>query len=684
MSAINITDLDNAKRDTDHIAAIATSPAPTATDRLGRTKRTIAGTQLEMDAALRSVGRLPPVVYAAGLSMTSVRQTVAYSGVTYAPRADMLPFTTSGTFEAAKFEVVQGVSGVDLAAPAGLPAYGFLAGEMQSILDNMLPMQSYAALRNYSGRALGVRVTYGGIAGIFQRDVLDDTSVDNGGTVIVDFLGRRWKRLHDGTVSTDVFEFVADWNGTTGTNNAPKLSAMLQDGNIKKIVGRSGAYYFGAIAGDTSLINLNRDVVIDWGGADIKVKGDNSGPFTATAFIQFTDCKVDMSNYTFEDLHLDLDAGPSRGAVPVLIKASVQSTAGHRIGPCHIVKGQSFFTCVGAAPYTARSSDITLRGICSADDIYYGVNNANNGDEVRGQFTAARCNRAVFVYGCQDVDIKCRVKKGMPASANLLVSNSGNGLPATRRITVDATFDEMGGPYTLADQPSANGTGVYEDIDVTVRVGALGSNLPLTAPVFRVGAYAPSGELFTEEKSVTMQRVKTTLLYRNGIGNFDAAIKVYTPSANYGQFTINRESQYERSSLSPRNAAGVFLGPTFFIDGKVFRSVFGDLTNANAVAFIANRYLASQRTNVDVAGRLRVTARSGVGVGASYTICEFDILGDLSGSGAFRFVNALLKTTSSDGVAATITVVGSEQGLNISADSYTGPYSQLTATYQSF
>jgi hypothetical protein len=43
MPAINLTDLNNAKLDVDHIAAIATSANPTATDRLGTTKKTIAG-----------------------------------------------------------------------------------------------------------------------------------------------------------------------------------------------------------------------------------------------------------------------------------------------------------------------------------------------------------------------------------------------------------------------------------------------------------------------------------------------------------------------------------------------------------------------------------------------------------------------------------------------------------------
>lgn len=47
MTSITITDLNNAKLDVDHVAAVATSAALTATDRLGHVKRTLAG----MDAA---------------------------------------------------------------------------------------------------------------------------------------------------------------------------------------------------------------------------------------------------------------------------------------------------------------------------------------------------------------------------------------------------------------------------------------------------------------------------------------------------------------------------------------------------------------------------------------------------------------------------------------------------------
>lgn len=55
MPAITILDLENAKRDVDHIAALATSTAPTATDRLGQTKQTIAGSLAAIAADVSDV-----------------------------------------------------------------------------------------------------------------------------------------------------------------------------------------------------------------------------------------------------------------------------------------------------------------------------------------------------------------------------------------------------------------------------------------------------------------------------------------------------------------------------------------------------------------------------------------------------------------------------------------------------
>jgi|SRR6186713_112206 len=97
-----------------------------------------------------------------------------------------------------------------LSAAATIPAYAYTAAEAQSILDNALPMQSYTALRAYTGRALAVRITTPGIAGLFQRDLVDVATADDWGTVIVDASNRRWKRVYSGTLEVCWFGAVGD------------------------------------------------------------------------------------------------------------------------------------------------------------------------------------------------------------------------------------------------------------------------------------------------------------------------------------------------------------------------------------------------------------------------------------------------------------------------------------------
>lgn len=66
---------------------------------------------------------------------------------------------------------------------------------------------TYSQLRTYTGSNSRVQVIGFGISGDFYLDPSDTTSPDNGGTVIVDALGRRWKRQFEGGL--DLYWFGA-------------------------------------------------------------------------------------------------------------------------------------------------------------------------------------------------------------------------------------------------------------------------------------------------------------------------------------------------------------------------------------------------------------------------------------------------------------------------------------------
>ncbi|MCC2632120.1 MAG: sialidase [Ramlibacter sp.] len=98
MPAITITDLNNAKTDVDHLATVATSLAPTATDRLGHVKKTISGMldgmQEQLDDALDTAeGSIGTQVAAAAASRSAIDNRI-YPG-TYASAPTTRPDTSA-------------------------------------------------------------------------------------------------------------------------------------------------------------------------------------------------------------------------------------------------------------------------------------------------------------------------------------------------------------------------------------------------------------------------------------------------------------------------------------------------------------------------------------------------------------------------------------------------------------
>ena len=122
------------------------------TDRLGVSRRTMAGVDAAADLVLGGLGYAPPVAYAAGIALTLTTQTVEYAGEVYAPKTSMLPFTTSGTFETAKFRMIQGVAATDLAASGGAAMVGYMPAGAGAVATNLQDaLRSFAATADRYG-----------------------------------------------------------------------------------------------------------------------------------------------------------------------------------------------------------------------------------------------------------------------------------------------------------------------------------------------------------------------------------------------------------------------------------------------------------------------------------------------------------------------------------------------------
>lgn len=156
-----------------------------------------------------------------------------------------------------------------LSAPEGVEVGGYAAAGFQAILDTSVPLQDYAALRSYDGRATRVRIVGvlgtsapSGICGEFVR-TSDSTSTDDGGTIIVDVLGRRWKRVYLGVIRVRWFGAVG--NGVAD-DTVPCNSAIA--------VASSSRSLGSVVLFDDGVYRITSTLRIDRSG--VELRGNNS------------------------------------------------------------------------------------------------------------------------------------------------------------------------------------------------------------------------------------------------------------------------------------------------------------------------------------------------------------------------------------------------------------------------
>lgn len=150
---------------------------------------------------MNRLGWYSPVAFAAGIQVNSPRVIVIEGGSRYFPKPELLPFTTTSTFNPDQWSMFdQSFAGAEIAQ-----------------------LGTYDLLRSYSGAATLVYVAgrlndQDGAAGHFAVDEADTTSLDNNGTILVGADGRRWKRQAIGG-KVDVSVFGIDYSKLTTQRN---------------------------------------------------------------------------------------------------------------------------------------------------------------------------------------------------------------------------------------------------------------------------------------------------------------------------------------------------------------------------------------------------------------------------------------------------------------------------------
>lgn len=489
----------------------------------------------------------------------------------------------------------------------------------------------YAVNGHYSAQVYVGGVLYGSLTDITLFDPADNPSASlaqlaapGGGALVktvaavAGAVARTITAKGRDVVSILDVGMVADWNGTTGTDNGPKLAALLADTSISKIIGAPGSFWFGNIVGDSTLATVGHPLVIDWAGAKLFAGETNpTAGNVATAFIKVLNTgRFRMENFEFTDTTFAF-ANNSRGIQPIqIMNTGTSVTSGYSLGPFHVHAGQSLLTVASNNAGVAVAKQINFVGSCRGGTVYYGVNLANSGDQFHGVYTLENVYRSAYVYGVEDVTIKLHSKATQASSANLLVN--AKAVRPTRNIKIEATLDVLNGPVLVT---ADTGTGaILDNIDIDVYARTDGGNAGTAESMVSIGAM-DSGSNWTASDTATFKgiRVRARPLFRYAMGN----VAMRTAGANVGLVDVTD------TAMSPYWGTGTYknTGVHFKRGNKTAIGGIGDLASSPVKIDLKKIIPLGPRI---VMGILRVMSFVGE---ASMTMKEYRLAGFFASDG---------------------------------------------------
>ena len=481
-----------------------------------------------------------------------------------------------------------------------------------------------------------------------------------------------FNQIDGSAISMADYGMVGD--GTTVDTTAFLAAIAATPTNGLLVAEHGKTYYFGQITGDTALATITNKITIDWNGSKIKVDGENDSAYTGTAFIKAENTGFSMRNYVFEDTTFDIVSGPSRGVIPVLISNTTASSEGYNIGPCHIIKGQSFVTATATDAANYKASGINLVGSCTAGDVYYGINLAANGDNTVGSYSVDRCIRLLFVYQVKGCRLKGYCETNRPTSGAVNISNLSSLVTVpTEDCEFDMSFGTVDGPllFNLNNTGGVvgdNGKGVIRDVKVKFRAKVLGSNiLGLSAPVifrdYDTAGSAVSGATGIMD-GLTLDIELPTDLANPIINNCD--------SPNFGTVSLNP------ANFAAENTA---LG-SFTVDkgyNKIFNVQKGTFATAITIPLL---YLFPKMASQLLRIRLTVaTSEDTTFAGQKSAITVIDLLGDISSGGVTTIRQQTTATqTTTGGITPTFTIADvTGTGISVTVNGYTNGASNIVS-----
>lgn len=218
--------------------------------------------------AVRAVGIQRVGDFTAGCTVTERNQGVLYEtdGTVYVWLGALPKTVPAGSSPATTGGISPSGDWLDVGDAS---SYSRITSELSGVDgSSLIGSASYSDIRSYNGSKTSINVygksnIFDGGYGAFKVDMYDTTSADNGGTILVDPLGRRWKRVFIGEVHAQWFcagDGVAD--DTTQLQKAvnfaiaKKIPLYLNNGDYKySSLDLTGITSGSVIKGDGSLLS---------------------------------------------------------------------------------------------------------------------------------------------------------------------------------------------------------------------------------------------------------------------------------------------------------------------------------------------------------------------------------------------------------------------------------------------
>lgn len=677
MPAITLPDLNNAKLDVDHIAAIATSTELTATDRLGQTKRTLKGQMAAVDAELASkldnaqsqinvkvneaAGHASDSAASASEALGYLQTIRATSYGAYAsdPATDPLgsPPTVGDEYFNTTANLLKRWNGTtwqasdintaNLAASSGSSLVGYDGGTVQDVLDGAVSRTDYADLRAYTGRAKRIYITGilatvkpSGIAGVFQYDVTDTTSADNGGTIIVGADGRRWKRDFTGAANVAWFEAVGD--GITQSSNQI-LSALAAHNSIEF---DEGSYYLGeynSSADKIFQIHNTTKTLKARGRVEFVIRTvDGTGDCFPTVFDLYNCDWSKFDHFHFRDLGYNDSTGNRRGLKAYRLTSDAASGSWGEGVTIEAITAQN---CIAPITFEGGNSADRVRGVTVGpvilDNTYYGLNCVNNGDSLKiGPIISDNVRRVYFVYGVKNHDVTIFDKNPKGSTGTVNISRSAGGLNTeslrVRYVCRESTIVNQ--LYVLINHIDLLGGSIRDidldlsiDVDVTavpvrfvnydgagIQTNAASLNIvygikirglfgPTCTLIDTIAAYSTKGSLIVDAIGAgVFSSTRSAFQIPSDSGSWTPVLADDTLSSSEGQTASLAIGSYYRS------------GNVVHFTGRLRMTSLGSLNVTAAAAIIGLPYVSGNvssrhsSVNIGLAANLNLSAAAGL------------------------------------------------------------------------